>query len=176
VQRSREYLKQRGRQAPIDLIDEITLAAQRIGEARTPNGERVFPTDAETRLLRAIERSPYCLAIADVARVLGVSRQAAHRVAYRAAAIGRLELAPNPDDARILQLLLTPAGRAYLDGLRAAESIWLATLLLGLGEHHMATTTHVVRVIRQRLERDARELAQRERIPLKSSEHKGDSS
>jgi len=34
-------------------------------------------------------------------------------------------------------------------------------LLNGLGDHELAATTHVVRVIRQRLERDARELARR---------------
>lgn len=107
--------------ARIELIDEIATAGQRIGEARTSGGELVFPTDAQTRLLRAVERSPHCLAIADAARVLRVSRQAAHRVAHRAAAAG------------------------------------------GLGGHAMATATHVVRVIRQRLERDARELAQRRR-------------
>lgn len=176
MRRSREHLIQRGRQARTDLIDELTLAAQRIGEAHTPDGELVFPTDAETRLLRAVERSRYCLAIADVARVLSVWRQAAHRVAYRAAALGRLELLPNPDDARILQLFLTTLGRSYLSGLRTAESTWLTALLNGLGEHEMATTMRVVRVIRQRLERDARELAQRKPIPLKSSDLKGDSS
>lgn len=176
MQRSREHLIQLGRQARTDLIDELTLAAQRIGEARTPDGELVFPTDAETRPLRAVERSRYCLAIADVARVLGVSRQAAHRVAYRAAALTRLELLPNPDDARILQLFLTPTGRSYLGRIQTAESSWLTRLLLGLGEPDMAITTHVVRVIRQRLERDVRELAQRKPIPLKSSDLKGDSS
>jgi DNA-binding MarR family transcriptional regulator len=174
MQRSRKDLFQRSRKARAELIDEILLAGQRIGEARAPGGELVFPTDAEARLLRAVERSRYCLAIADVARVLGVSRQAAHRVAYRAAALGHLELLPNPDDARILQLFLTPLGRTYLGAFRTAESSWLTTLLNGLGHLEMATATHVVRVIRLRLERDARELAQRERIPLKSGDHKGD--
>jgi DNA-binding MarR family transcriptional regulator len=173
MQRSREHLTQRWREARTALIDEITCAAQRIGEARTPDGKLVFPADAEARLLRAVERSRYCLAIADVARVLGVSRQAAHRVAYRAAALSHLELLPNPDDARILQLFLTPLGRSYLGSVQTVESTWLTTLLNGLGEHEMATAAHVVQIIRQRLERDAREL---KRIPLKSGDHKGDSS
>jgi DNA-binding MarR family transcriptional regulator len=208
MQRPRDPPLQRWRLAATALIDEITLAAERVGEARGLGGQRVFPTDAQARLLRAVERSPYCLAIADAARALGVSRQAAHRVAYRAAALGRLELLPNADDARILQLLLTPTGTAYLRALRTGESLWLGTLLNGLGDPEMATATHVVRVIRQRLERDARELAQRkaharaqrladavarrdaralaqleadelarrERIPLQSKDHKGDSS
>jgi hypothetical protein len=83
-------------------------------------------------------------------------------------------LLPTPDDARILQLFLTPPGRSYLGGLWTAESTWLTRLLLGLGEHEMAITTQVIKVVRQRLERDARELAQRKRIPLQSGDHKGD--
>lgn len=151
-----------------ELIREITLAAERIVEARTVFGERVYPTDARSRFLRAIARSPYCLAIADVARALGISRPAAHRTALGAAALGEVELLPNPDDQRILQIVLTPAGRAELHAGRAIESTWLATLLCGLGDREIAATTHVLSVIRQRLERDARELAGAKRLPLQS--------
>ena len=35
------------------------------------------------------------------------------------------------------------------------------TLLNGLGDHEMAMATHVISVIRQRLKRDAREVAGR---------------
>ena len=55
---------------------------------------------------------------------------------------------------------LAPRGRAELAAARTAEEIWRATLLNGLGDHELKATTHVIRVIRQRLERDARELAQ----------------
>jgi DNA-binding MarR family transcriptional regulator len=75
---------------------------------------------------------------------------------------------PHPDDQRILQIVLTPAGRSKLHAVRAIEPRWLTTLLNGLGDHDLATATHVVRVIRQRVERAARELARRKRIPLQS--------
>ncbi len=152
----------------IELIGEIALVAERIGEARTPFGEHVYPTDARSRFLRAIERTPYCLAIADVARALGISRQAARRTAYDAAALGEVELLTNPDDQRILQIVLTPAGRSKLHAGRAIESTWLATLLNGLGDREIAATTHVLSVIRRRLERAARELAGAKRLPLQS--------
>jgi DNA-binding MarR family transcriptional regulator len=118
--------------------------------------------------MRAVERSPYCLAIADLARALGVPKQFAHRLAHRTAQLGYVELAPNPDDRRILQVLLTENGGSELAAARSSVRIWLAAVLNGLGDHDMRTTTHVVRVIRQRLERDARELAQSKRIPLES--------
>ena len=44
----------------------------------------------------------------------------------------------------------------------------------GLGEHELAATTHVVRVIRQRLERAARELAARSADPLQSRHSEGE--
>ena len=73
-----------------------------------------------------------------------------------------IELVPNPHDKRILQALVTPKGRAELAAARTAEEIWLATLLNGLGDHDLKATLRVVRVIRQRLERDARELERHE--------------
>jgi DNA-binding MarR family transcriptional regulator len=158
----------RWRADAIELIGEITLAAECIGAACTPFGERVYPTDTQARLLRAIQHSPYCLSVADAARALGVSRQAAHRITYRAAAVGRVDLLSNPDDQRILQIVLTAAGRSWLRAQGAIESTWLAGLLNGLGDREMVSATQVVRVIRQRLERDARELAAAKRIPLKS--------
>jgi DNA-binding MarR family transcriptional regulator len=159
-----------------DLIGEITLAAECIGAACTPFGERVYPTDTQARLLRSIRHSPYCLSIADAARALGVSRQAAHRIAYRAAAVGRVDLLSNPDDQRILQIVLTAAGRCSLRAQDAIESTWLATLLNGLGSRERATAVHVVRVIRQRLERDARASRRQADSAKVVSNHLGDSS
>jgi DNA-binding MarR family transcriptional regulator len=144
-----------------ELIVEITNAARRIDEARDPHGQRVFRTDGLWRVLATVATSQYCLAIADLGRALGVRKQTARELAHAAARAGLIELAPNPHDKRILQALLTPRGRAEVAAVRAAERLWLATLLNGLGDHAMAAATQVVRVVRQRLERQARELAQR---------------
>ena len=114
-------------------------------------------------MLTTVAHSDYCLAIADLGRALRVRKQYAHELAHAAVRAGVVELEPNPDDKRILQLTLTPQGRAALANARSAERLWLVTLLNGLGDHDLAATTHVVRVIRQRLERDAREWAQLEK-------------
>jgi len=65
---------------------------------------------------------------------------------------------------------LTPRGRAELAAARTAEEIWRATLLNGLGDHELKATTHVIGVIRQRLERNARELAQSRARPPRCRE------
>jgi len=158
--RPREIPLQRRRVAEHDLIDEIASTAARIGEARDWSGEPVYRTDGIWRVISTIASSPYCLAIADLGRALHIRRQAAHQLAHEAARQGFIALEPNPQDKRILQATLAPRGRAELAAARTAEEIWRATLLNGLGDHELKATTHVIRVIRQRLERDARELAQ----------------
>jgi DNA-binding MarR family transcriptional regulator len=150
------------RVAENELLGEITSAARCIAAARDWHGDPVFRTDGVWRVLATVASSPYCLAIADLARALGVRRQVAHELAHAAARKDLIELASNPHDKRILQALLTPRGRSQLAAARIAESIWLTTLLNGLGDHDLAAATHVVRVVRQRLERDARELARRD--------------
>jgi DNA-binding MarR family transcriptional regulator len=159
--------RDRWRVSATELLEEIVSAAERIGAAHSAFGAPIFPTNAEARLLRTLEKSRYCLSLADVARALRISRQAAQQLAHAAVATGRVELEPNPDDRRILQAFLTPAGRAWLKATSAAQRTWLIVLLNGLDDRQMATTSHVLRVIRQRLERDARELAQRKRADAK---------
>jgi len=110
-------------------------------------------------VLATVASSPYCLAIADLGRALRVRKQTARELAHAAVRARVIELEPNPQDKRILQALLTPKGRAELAAAKIAENAWLATLLNGLGDHELKATLRVVRVIRQRLERDARELA-----------------
>jgi DNA-binding MarR family transcriptional regulator len=153
--------QERRRNAEHELIDEIAIAAERLASARDWHGDPVYRSDGIWRVLATVGSSPYCLAIADLARALGVRRQVAHDLAHAAERAGVVELASNPQDKRILQALLTPRGRAELAAVRTTQAIWRATVLNGLGDREMAATTHVVRVIRQRLERDARELAER---------------
>jgi DNA-binding MarR family transcriptional regulator len=157
----REPAFQRRRAAERDLVDEIATAAQRIATARDSYGDPINRTDGVWRVLTTLATSHYCLAIADLARALKIRKQAAHELAHKAARVGVIELVSNHQDKRLLQALLTPQGRSCLAAARSAETRWLMTLLNGLGDRELAATKHVLRVIRQRLERDARELGQR---------------
>jgi hypothetical protein len=86
----RPRLFARWQESANDLMYEITTTAQRIVAARTSSGERVQRTEATWRLLETLERSRYCLAIADVARALGVTRQTAQPLCHAAAVAGPL--------------------------------------------------------------------------------------
>jgi DNA-binding MarR family transcriptional regulator len=147
--------------AQADLIYEITAAAAKIAAAKhpsgDPSGEPVFRTDAVSALLSAIARSHYCCCLADVGRLMDISRQQAQRLAREAERRQLVELARNPDDRRIVQVLLTADGRSAIERARRDGKTWAATLLLGLDMPRLVTATHVVRVIRQRLARAERE-------------------
>jgi DNA-binding MarR family transcriptional regulator len=84
-------------------------------------------------------------------------KQRAHEVITAAARGGEVEVLPNMDDRRILQVFLTAQGRSTLSVTRYTRSMWIAALLNGLGEHELRATIRILRVIRHRLLRDERE-------------------
>jgi DNA-binding MarR family transcriptional regulator len=139
------------------LIDEIVTTAEQVAAARHVDGERVARTDPRWRLLRAIERSNYCLSISDLGRLLHVPRQRAHEIVVGAARSGEVEVLPNAHDRRILQVFLTARGRSTLSTARQRRSEWTGALLNGLGRRELRETIDILRTIRHRLLRDERE-------------------
>jgi DNA-binding MarR family transcriptional regulator len=87
-----------------------------------------------------------------------MSRQAAREQALKTAEAGLVELIAAPDDRRMLQVALTPAGRRELERQRLPDFGWVFTLLKGLEPLAMRETNHVLRVLRLRLERYRREM------------------
>jgi DNA-binding MarR family transcriptional regulator len=142
-----------------ELIEEIAEAAEKIAAATGSTRELVYRTDPGWKLLTTIERSQYCCSHSDVARLMKISRQYAQRLGIEASRAGFVELTPNDQDRRIVQLLLTKRGRAEIDRARRRRRIWTARLLLGLDTPRLLAATHVVRVIRQRLAQAEREAA-----------------
>jgi DNA-binding MarR family transcriptional regulator len=151
------------RRDELELIHEVTATAAAIAAARDFAGEPVVRGDARWRMLCAIECSRWCLSIADLARDMRISRQAAQQLAIAGERAGDIELLYNPDDRRIRQLQLTGKGKAELERSRSRERTWVAALLNGLGRHEMRATTHILRVIRHRLLRDDGQRASRAR-------------
>ena len=136
---------------------EIINAAERLREARAFDGSAPFRFDRQYELLATIERCGGAPTFSDLGRRLRISRQAARKLALAAENRSLVELFTAHDDRRAIQVALTAAGRKALDGARMPQFAWLFTLLGGLEPRAMRETGHVLRVIRQRLERDARE-------------------
>jgi DNA-binding MarR family transcriptional regulator len=138
-------------------LHEIVAVADRLREARAFDGQAALRFDREWQLLAAIERCGGAPTFADLGRFLGVSRQAARTFALEAAERGTVELFAGVDDRRVWQVMLTARGRNVLETSRLPNLVWTLTLLNGLEPAAMRETTHVLSVVRRRLERYARE-------------------
>ncbi|HJR71233.1 MAG TPA: MarR family transcriptional regulator [Gammaproteobacteria bacterium] len=138
-------------------LHEILNVADRLREARGFDGEPAFPFGRQAEVLRAIERCGGAPTFSDLGRLLRVSRQAARVLAVAAERRGVVELFTSPDDRRAIQVALSPRGRRVLEARRMPQFAWVFTLLGGLEPDAMRATSRVLRVIRQRLERDAAE-------------------
>jgi DNA-binding MarR family transcriptional regulator len=139
-------------------LHEIVRTADCLQEAKAFDGEPALFFGARWRLLRAIERSGGAPTFSDCARSLRISRQAARELAIKAARGGVVELLTAPDDRRVIQVALTPAGRRMLERQRMPQFSWVFTLLNGLDDDAMRETHHVLEVIRRRLERQASDM------------------
>ena len=138
-------------------LHEILAVADSLRDARSFDGEPALHLGPRWRLLRAIERCGGAPTFSDLGRLLTMSRQAARELALKAAEHHLVELWPAHDDRRALQVMLTPRGRKELEAQRLPQLAWVLTLLNGLEPPAMRATSHVLRVIRLRLERDERD-------------------
>ena len=119
-------------------LHEIVRVADCLREARAFDGEPALHFGARWQLLRAIERCGGAPTFADLARLLKMSRQAAREQALKTAEAGFVELFVAPDDRRLLQVALTPAGRRELERQRMPDFGWVFTLLKGSSRQQCA--------------------------------------
>ena len=140
-----------------EFVRGIVETAALIEAARGGSGEPVFRTDPQYKLLAGLERIGGWPSISEIARELGVSRQAARQQVVAAARGGLLELVPDPYDRRSIQIGLSLAGKRELGAARVRELVLVTTLLSGLGDRDMRLVAHVLRVLRARLLRAGHE-------------------
>jgi DNA-binding MarR family transcriptional regulator len=135
----------------MELVHEIRSTARCLADPLDIEGEPLFPSGALWLLLETLTRLRAVPAIADVARALRVSRQAAHRIVRSAARAGYVELLSNPRDRRILQVRLTDGGRAMLAVARAREAQWAFVMLNGYSLHRLRQISAFLRLLRHRV-------------------------
>jgi DNA-binding MarR family transcriptional regulator len=101
--------------------------------------------------LLAVHDSSYCLSISDFARVMKLPRQSAHRKAVALARGGWVELRPNPDDRRLLQLVLTPNGRRAVATIRHQFSTAILMCAADVDGRTFESTEKLLRTLRFRI-------------------------
>ncbi len=109
-------------------------------------------TSARWQILGAIDDGP--LPVAQIARNMGLTRQAVQRVANDLAAEDFVAFAHNPDHQRAKLVHLTDKGRHALDEVSRRQTAWANRIAMCVDAADLETATTAVRVLRAALEAD----------------------
>ena len=107
-------------------------------------------SSARWQVIGAIEEAP--LPVAQIARNMGLTRQAVQRVANVLAEDGLVEFAENPDHRRAKLVCLTGDGREVLEEIGKRQTAWSNDLATGFTRKSIEDALKVLREVRDRLE------------------------
>jgi len=133
-----------------DLILEIFRANGRLLAAGDELVADLGLTSARWQVLGAVALAPESLPVAQMARDMGLTRQAVQRIANDLEAAGLLRFEENPRHQRAQLVLLTPAGRKAFDAAMARQLPWAKNLGAPLKSDDVETALTVLRTIRTR--------------------------
>ncbi len=109
-------------------------------------------SSARWQVMGAIDGAP--LPVAQIARNMGLTRQAVQRVANVVAEAGLVEFAENPDHRRAKLVCLTAAGRAVLEAINQRQIEWSNRLAERQDVAEIEAALGVMQSFRRRLEAD----------------------
>jgi DNA-binding MarR family transcriptional regulator len=139
----------------IDLIDEVVRLRGRVMAATSGFGESSGLSSAQMTVVTAVVNARRPPTVPQIARSLGLSRQAIQRVADTLVEAGLLSLADNPDHQRAKLLVATDrARRAQRDADRLSRS-WAERVIRGMPTSDIDHATETLRELRTRIEADA---------------------
>lgn len=113
-------------------------------------------TTARAQLLDALAAGEP-RSVSQVARSLGLSRQAVQRVADDLVALGLAVYARNPDHARAQLLALTERGRVTQAQAASRKAVWLASLAEGLTPAWLDMAAELMTLLARRAAQQGRE-------------------
>jgi DNA-binding MarR family transcriptional regulator len=138
---------------------EVILATFRANGLLMAVGDRLAAehglTSARWQVLGAISLAQQPLTVPQIARRMGLTRQAVHTTVNRLAADGLVELAPNVDHRRSQLVSVTELGRAKYRAIDETQSAWVNRLATGLRRSELETTARVLGELCTRLEAGA---------------------
>ena len=109
-------------------------------------------SSARWQVMGGIEEAP--LPVAQIARNMGLTRQAVQRVANVLADEGLVEFAENPNHRRAKLVRLTTRGKAALVEIHRRQIEWSNRLAAGLTAEVIEEALTVLQTLRERLEAD----------------------
>lgn len=142
------------RTAEGDAFSRLAIGVLRVAGYLTQAGDALSKpsgqTSARWQVLAAAANAP--LSVAQIARVLGLSRQAVQRLADLVEADGLARYEDNPAHRRAKLLTLTPAGEKILADIQARQAVWADALGARIGEADLLHARQVVERVLEALE------------------------
>jgi DNA-binding MarR family transcriptional regulator len=109
-------------------------------------------TSATWQVLGAVEMAERPLAIPQIARRMGLTRQSVHATVRSLVQLGLLRMVANADHKRSALVTSTPQGQQTYRALQMRQAAWVNALASDLSEAELRSTKAVLDLIEQRLE------------------------
>jgi DNA-binding MarR family transcriptional regulator len=140
-----------------DALTQLVLEVFRVNRLLLDAGDRLTApvglTSARWQVLGVVEHGP--IAVAHVARMIGLTRQSVLQTADGLAEDGLIVYIDNPHHRRAKLMSLTPKGREALDYVKHHHSQWANQLAVEHLVEDIQASVRLLRQIRQSLEEDA---------------------
>ena len=138
------------------VITDLVLETFRLNGRLLASGDALVAdlglTSARWQVIGAMALSPVPLSVAQIARNMGLTRQAVQRLANEMEADGLMRFATNPHHQRAKLVLLTAAGKSAFAAAMKRQGAWASDLGAGLDPRKVAAAVATLRSVRQRLE------------------------
>ena len=137
-------------------VTDLVLETFRLNGRLLASGDALVAdlglTSARWQVIGAMALSPVPLSVAQIARNMGLTRQAVQRLANEMEADGLMRFAPNPHHQRAKLVVLTAAGKSAFAAAMKRQGAWASDLGAGLDPRKVAAAVATLRSVRQRLE------------------------
>jgi DNA-binding MarR family transcriptional regulator len=137
-------------------ITRLILQVFRLNGRLLAAGDRLVAdlglTSARWQVLGAISFAHTPQSVSNIARSMGLTRQAVQRTVNELVVSGLAEFAPNPHHQRAQLVMLTKKGSVAFDGAMARQVPWASALGAGVRAKDLATVEHVLSGLTERLE------------------------
>lgn len=109
-------------------------------------------TNARWQTLCELVALDYRITVSELARYMGLSRQAVQRLADDMASDGLVEFAENPGDGRAMHLLLTEAGKTTYYAALEREWQWTNMIAEDFDEKQIACAVELLEAITKKMQ------------------------
>ena len=139
-----------------ELLTDLILEVFRVNGALLDAGNQITKpsglTSARWQVTGAVNLEDRPLTVSQIARRMGLSRQAVQRTVNELAKLNMVEVAPNVDHKRAPLVLLSKAGRDAMSNIDKAQFAWVNEMADGFSEGQIVQALQFLSDVRKRCE------------------------